>query len=221
MARKQTAAQRRASLRNLKKARAARGPTRRRRTTKRRRNPPRAAARRASPKRRRSTAWRTKAPARRRYGYSKSRRRVVRTNQPRFLRGFQARTVKAVTDAAWAIGGKALVNSAAGFLPFPRDGLMGTGVKLLTAFAVTGVARNFKVVGANGAHMMLVGSVMGMLEPYAKMIPIVGPALGEDLPLGAYLGAYESGNMGEINLPLGESGYEEDMYAGVGEYQFI
>ena len=209
MARKQTAAQRRASLRNLKRARAARkGPVRKRRRPVRRRNP---IVRRATAKKRRSTAYRKRAPSRRRYGYAKSRSRVVRANQPKFLKGFGGITgklTKAATDAGWALAGKATVNYAAGMLPFPRDGMMGTGVKLLTAFAVTTLAKNFKIVSTNGAHMMLVGSVMGILEPYAKMVPILGPALGESLPMGSYLGEYGGG--GEV--------YGGDAYSNMGAY---
>lgn len=200
MARRQTAAQRRASLRNLAKARRARSHRGRASNPKRRRrrNPP--------PRGKRTVAWRKRAPAKRRYSYGKKQRRAIRTNPShrRYRRrrhnpGFVTQLTSGFRDTALVLGGKAASRIVANFIPLPQDGIMGTGVQLLTTFAVSWGARKF--LGANAGHMAFVGGLMGVVEPYAKMIPVIGPALGDEMEMGEYLSGVEL-PMGE--LPMGE-----------------
>jgi len=210
MAKRQTAAQRRASLRNLAKARRAlRGGGRKRRRAS---NPP--------PGGKRTVSWRKRPTTKRRYSYGRKQRRVVRTNPRRYRRrrnnpgfgtGFAGQIFTGFRDAALVLGGKAGSRIVANFVPLPQDGIMGTLVQVASTLGVSWAGRKF--FGQNVGHMLLVGGMVGVAEPYIKMLPVIGPALGDEMEMGEYLTGEEL-PMGELPIGEYEVGEEE-----MGEYE--
>lgn len=212
MARRQTPAQRRASLKNLAKARRARGHGR-----KRRRNPP--------PRGVRTAVWRKRPTKRRKYSYSaKHSHRVVRTNPRRHRRRYRRNpslrsffSMAQVKDTAVMLGGfyvgRGITNTAVKYIPVPTTGIMGIAVRVGVAIAQSMLVGKF--LGPKWGQMAFIGGITTAADPYVKNLPVVGAAIGEDL--GSYMAIGEYYSVGE--LPLGESlPVGEDI--AVGEYQY-
>lgn len=199
---RRTAAQIRATKKMLAAARRARraksGTKRRkaRRTTTRKRRF--TVARRSS--RRRVTRRRRRRGGTGTIKFRKVRGSIYRRNPPlvrRFMRGVQ--------DGLMVNAGEAGVNIVAGFVPLPQDGIMGVAVKGALATGLGMVAD--RVLPGDSARMIVAGGFAAAMKPFLRQLPVIGPALGEDLPIG--------------ELPIGE--YEDAMGSypeGVGEYVF-
>ena len=211
---KQTPAQRRASLRNIKKAQAARRKQRapaRRKTTKRRTTKRRATAR--KPARRKTTTRRktvARRPARRK---TASRRRTVSfrpvrgrvyNRNPRItVRGVMRDLRQGVVDAGGVVVGKAATRFLANLVPLPKDtAIMNFAVQGLSAVTVGIVAR--MALSKRMADFMVAGGLAAPIETFLAGVPVIGPMLGEYdpyLPMGEY----------DPTLPMGE-------YPAMGEY---
>ena len=139
-------------------------------------------SRKASPRRRRRSLRLFNPPTRRRRTHSRKRthRRRYRHNPAFRLGNVPMLVFNGAVDAGEVVIGKALTRLVPQFLNLPRDGAMGLAVQILSALVV-GWGGTF--ISPNASKMMLAGGFAAPVEDFLKTmnIPILGPALGEDV----------------------------------------
>lgn len=136
----------------------------------------------------------------------RGRRRGYRRNPAFSVQGIAKQFQQGFIDAAGVVGGKAATRLLANLLPIPnkQDMVINLAVQGVSAIVVGMAARQF--FGAQTARMMVAGGFAAPVETLMKGIPVIGPALGDDLlQLGQPLpiGEYYMGET-EQDLPIGE-----------------
>lgn len=147
---------------------------------------------------------RSNSPTHRGRRYGRRYRRNPR--MPRTAMGFVTMVTNGAIDAGEVVVGKALTRLVPQTFGLPRDGAMGLGVQVLSAIFIGWVGT---FISGNASKMMLAGGLSAPVEDFLKSmnIPIIGPALGEDVvEISAYpqmladAGAYPQspGELGDV-----------------------
>lgn len=216
--RKLTAAQIRAGFGGKRRKAALKNKRKKRRTTTVRRKKRRTTAPRTHSKRRVSTVARRKRTShratrrRRRTGGTVRRHRRYRRNPGFSVRGIGNQLMTGAKRAATVVVGKAAGKFAANVIPVPKTTMVGqVGSQLLAALAIGVVGRKF--IGHGLGEDLFIGAMTAPMETALKMVPVVGPLLGEDpfLPMGAY----------DPFLPMGAYAPPEAPAATVGSYEDV
>jgi len=136
--------------------------------------------------------------------------RYRRPNPP--FRGIVGQLTGGLQDAAFIVGGKAVTNIIAGFIPI-GGGMALDLLKKAAAAMAAGYAGRF--ISPNASRMMLAGGLAGVVEGFAKQlnIPLISSALSDyDSPyaVGSYPQASVPGVSAYPQLMAGEA--EDDSY---------
>lgn len=129
------------------------------------------------------------------------------------MKGIVKTLTQGAQDAVAVVGGKAASRLIKQFVPFGENtGMMGMLKEAVGAVAVSMLAQQF--VGKDVARFATAGALAGVVEGFAKTLPVIGPALGDDggfllPPIGEYPGDPQYVNIGEY----------PEMYAGDLMYQ--
>jgi hypothetical protein len=150
-----------------------------------------------------TTRRRRRGSARRRTGTITLRRirgKVYRSN-PAFGRGLVKQITEGARDGALVVVGETGAKFIGNLIPIPKDTMIGAvGAQLAGAIAIGMVGQRF--LPKPVAHMLFVGGMAGAMRSVLKVVPVIGPMLGEyELPIGEY------------ELPVGEYPQEDELAA--------
>lgn len=139
--------------------------------------------------------------------------RYRRTNPPMF-KGFLGQLTTGVQDAAFIVGGKAVTNIIAGFIPIGGGMALDLAKKAAAALAAGYVGR---FISPSASRMMLAGGLAGVVEGFIKQmnIPLISSALSEYDTGYFAVGAYP-----QAAVP-GVSAYPQQLMAGDDDDAFL